>query len=83
MLLKASAFHIYEHVDENESHEECHLCDLAMENQVAELHFSPNIEFSEKESPAVQNSITTTDSEAITDPLYQFGQFSRPPPSLS
>ena len=83
MLFKVSALHIYEHGDESKTHEECHLCDLAMENQVAELHFSPQVDFPENISLSIQNDITNNFSEAITDLAYQFGLFSRPPPSLS
>ncbi|NKI32198.1 hypothetical protein [Croceivirga thetidis] len=46
MLLKVSAIHIYEHSEEDSGHEECHLCELAMENQVAELELQPDFRIS-------------------------------------
>ncbi len=85
MLFKVSAFHIYEHCEENEhheDHEECHLCDIALQNQVTELNFSPQIDFIPNVAPTIQTTFINKHFEAITDLPYEFGLCSRPPPSL-
>ena len=83
MLFKVSAIHIYEHIDEHENHEECHLCDLAMENQVAELHFSPQIVIPENTSTRILSTIPNERPKTFVELSHKFGRFSRPPPTTS
>ncbi len=82
MLVKVSALHIYSHEDfEEDTVEKCAFCDLAIENQNAEMLFDNATEvafqqlfsFEDSPLPLKQDIFSTTEEN-----LYLF---LRPPPT--
>ena len=83
MLVKISAFHVYEHHDSvYGQHTQCELCVLTMESQQGETLMTPTaIVAVDLNIPDYNSDITPFDLPVITDPL-KTTLFSRPPPSF-
>jgi len=83
MLCKVSAFHVYTHEDSSSDDiENCLQCDLAIENQVAELSVPLMLSF-EKPLVAYDNrQVIQPYLNTVTLSPLRFQQFGRPPPFL-
>ncbi|WP_435622831.1 hypothetical protein [Flagellimonas sp.] len=88
LLLKVSAFHVYEHHDKHEdkTHEhenECELCFLTFFFQQSDILTADFDSIQTKVvSPVFQDPIITLDSLVLSG-LWETYFLSRPPPSLS
>lgn len=85
MLIKVSSFHVYDHLNENDSNkiENCSICDIVSLNQQNQFLISPEIIASNADlifAPYQANYKTTQNS---TDSGAVFIYFSRPPPTLA
>lgn len=82
MLLKVSAFHIYQHNEQDGDHQECHLCEQAIDNQVAELHLQSQISIAPVVLEQIEVIKTMGRPIAKVSPNNKPYFFLRPPPSL-
>ena len=81
MLIKVSALHIYTHQgSETDSMDHCHLCEMAIEAQQADLDFAQNYMAPVLLAPLVQ-MVKTSYSQATSFTTVPNSLFSRPPPS--
>ena len=83
MLLKASAFHVYEHHITSDGEEsQCELCVLTIDSQQAETLVADSYDQNENTTlPSYEPKIFTFDLEVIRGPL-KTELFSRPPPTI-
>lgn len=80
IFLKVSAFHTYEHDEQEETESECHLCELAIENQIADFEFIAPTDFKSEPSYEIGASPTLNFPKNFTPTPTKFAFFSRPPP---
>lgn len=80
LFIKVSAFHVYSHEDADNQIETCGYCDLAVENQQAEL--TPAFTSSEVIAPPTEYVATRFDlAPSATSSIYSSYFFARPPPA--
>lgn len=83
MLVKVSAFHVYSHQeDHNDTVENCHLCDIAMENQSMDMFINGDVVTPQNVTPTIEEPPKMAPISVITD-TSTFLLFSRPPPTLA
>lgn len=82
MLFKVSAIHVYDHNEGEKASTECHLCDLALENQTAELDFTPEFTSDIYIAIDVESAINSCYATEYVESNVRLAFFSRPPPSL-
>ncbi|SHG33288.1 hypothetical protein SAMN04488116_1002 [Flagellimonas flava] len=83
MLVKVSALHVYSHQeDDSDTAENCHLCDIAMDNQSMDMLANNDTLPQQNVTPIIEEEPLTVLPYVITDFSTSL-LFSRPPPSMA